>query len=200
VNPETTRGARQVGSDAVATVRSMVVAHESADEREAGSRERMLEEFDRLERPFDEDADPVHVTGSAVIVGPRGTILHLHKRLGRWMQTGGHLEPGEMPHDAALRESEEETGLRLTHPGDGPRLLHLDVHLAANGHTHLDLRYMLLGPDVEPSPPPGESPHVKWFSWADAFDLSDTALVGALRSAQREPEVRSWNTAHSKEN
>jgi 8-oxo-dGTP pyrophosphatase MutT (NUDIX family) len=115
------------------------------------------------------------------------------------MQTGGHLEPGEMPHDAALRESEEETGLTLTHPSGGPRLLHVDVHLAANGHTHLDMRYMLLGPDKEPSPPPDESPHVRWFSWADAFGMSDDALAGALRSAQREPEVRSWTTALTKE-
>lgn len=150
-----------------------------------------MKELDRLDKPFDESADPVHVTGSAVVVGSRGTILHLHKRLKRWMQTGGHLEPGEMPYDAALRESEEETGLSLGHPAAGPRLLHVDVHPAADGHTHLDLRYLLLGPDAEPSPPPGESPHARWFSWPQALERSDVALAGALRAAQRQPEVAS---------
>jgi 8-oxo-dGTP pyrophosphatase MutT (NUDIX family) len=175
----------------VATVRSTVIAHEPADDREARSRVRILAELEILAEPFDEHAGPVHVTGSAVVVGSRGTILHLHKRLRHWMQTGGHLEPGELPHDAALRESEEETGLELSHPKGGPRLLHVDVHDAARGHTHLDLRYLLVGPDREPSPPAGESPHARWFSWSKALELSDEALAGALRAALRQPEAAS---------
>jgi len=174
----------------VELVKTVVRAHEPGDEREAESRERILIELDRLEDPLDEEADPVHVTGSAVVVGPRGTVLHLHKRLGRWMQTGGHLEAEELPHEAALRESEEETGLELSHPQGGPRLLHVDVHNAADGHTHLDLRYMLIGPDTDPSPPPGESPHARWFSWEEAHQRSDNALAGALRAAQGQPEAR----------
>jgi 8-oxo-dGTP pyrophosphatase MutT (NUDIX family) len=195
VSHHVTRGPGHLVSDPVETVRSVVASHEPADDREVESRDRILEELDRLADPFDEDADPVHVTGSAVVVGTSGTILHLHKRLGRWMQTGGHLEPGELPHDAALRESEEETGLDLSHPRSGPRLLHVDVHLAANGHTHLDLRYLLLGPDEEPSPPAGESPLAKWFSWDEALERSDDALKGALLTALRQPETASLSAA-----
>jgi len=171
-------------------VRSLVAEHLPSDEREAAARERILEFLDVLERPFDEDADPVHVTGSAVVVGPRGTILHVHKRLGRWMQPGGHLDTGESPADAAVRESEEETGLALSHPAGGPRLIHVDVHTAARGHTHLDLRYLLLAQDADPSPPPGESPEVRWFTWDEAEELSDDALAGALGAAKCQPEVR----------
>jgi 8-oxo-dGTP pyrophosphatase MutT (NUDIX family) len=191
VSPEAVIGPSGPGSDPVGAVRSAINAHCPGDPRETEARQMILKELYRLDRPFDEDADPVHVTGSAVVVGSRGTILHLHKRLSRWMQTGGHLEQGEMPYDAALRESEEETGLRLAHPMGGPRLLHLDVHPAADGHTHLDLRYLLLGPSLEPSPPPGESPHARWFTWPEALARSDVALVGALRAAQRQPEVAS---------
>lgn len=191
MSPHVTRGSGHLVSDPVATVRSAVASHEAGDDREAGSRERILAELKRLADPFDEDADPVHVTGSGVVAGPRGTILHLHKRLGRWMQTGGHLEPGELPHDAALRESEEETGLSLAHPRTGPRLLHVDVHQAARGHTHLDLRYLLIGSDVEPSPPAGESPLARWFTWSEALERADEALVGALRAALHQPEVSS---------
>ena len=46
----------------------------------------------------------------------------------------------------------------MEHPAAGPRLIHLDVHEAALGHTHLDLRYLLLGADDDPQPPAGESP------------------------------------------
>ena len=160
-----------------------------ADPREAASKQQVLDALARLHRPFDEDAGPVHVTGSAVVVGPRGTVLHLHKRLHRWLQPGGHVDPGERPEDAALREAQEETGLPLAHPVDGPRLIHVDVHPAAKGHTHLDLRYLLLAPDRDPTPPPGESPVARWFSWDEACAIADEALSGALRVAMREPEV-----------
>jgi 8-oxo-dGTP pyrophosphatase MutT (NUDIX family) len=169
-------------------VRDAVSAHQPRGERERASKEVILAELERLEDPFDKVSDPVHLTGSAVVVGRKGTILHLHKRLGIWIQTGGHLDPGEMPEDAALRESEEETGLALSHPRSGPRLLHVDVHVGAHGHTHLDLRYLLLGPDDDPAPPAGESPEARWFSWEEALETADTALLGALEAAMGQPE------------
>jgi 8-oxo-dGTP pyrophosphatase MutT (NUDIX family) len=173
----------------VGAVRATVDAHVAADEREKEARARILVYLDTLPRPFDEEADLVHLTGSAVVVGRRGTVLHLHKRLHRWMQPGGHIDPREGPWDAALRESEEETGLALRHPPDGPRLIHVDVHDAAKGHTHLDLRYLLLAPDEDPSPPPGESPDARWYAWDDALAVADVALVGALEVARQQPEV-----------
>lgn len=157
--------------------------------REREARVRILEGLVGLPRPFDEEADPVHVTGSAVVVGRRGTVLHLHKRLHRWMQPGGHIDPEEGPWDAARRESEEETGLAVRHPGEGPRLIHVDVHEAAGGHIHLDLRYLLLGPDEDPAPPPGESPEARWYTWDEALAMADEALVGALEVARRQPEA-----------
>ena len=180
--------------DAAATqlrdqVRAAVEAHVPVGEREGESRRRLLEVLDALPRPFDEEADRRHVTGSAVVVGARGTVLHLHKRLNVWMQPGGHLDPGEGPWDAALRESEEETGLDLVHPAEGPRLLHVDVHEAAKGHEHYDLRYLLLAEDADPSPRPGESPHARWFSWDEAVELADESLRGALAVARRQPET-----------
>ncbi|HTT87545.1 MAG TPA: NUDIX domain-containing protein [Acidimicrobiales bacterium] len=170
-------------------VRSALRGHAPADARERAAVTRTLDELDRLPRPFHEEAGPVHVTGSAVIVGRRGTILHLHKRLHRWMQPGGHLDPDEAPWEAALRESQEETGLALRHPRGGPRLIHVDVHPAATGHTHLDLRYLLLAPDRDPAPPPGESPEARWYGWEEALALADPALVGALEVARRQPEA-----------
>lgn len=164
-------------------LRALVEEHFARDERERASRIRFLEELERLEEPCSESAGPVHVTASAVIVGERGTVLHLHRRLHRWMQPGGHIDRGEEPAEAALRESSEETGLALAHPPDGPRLIHLDVHRAAHGHTHLDLRFLLLGSSADPAPPPHESQEVRWFSWTEAEAMSDESLIGALRVA-----------------
>ena len=174
----------------VERVRRTVAARRPADDREAASQRRILVELDRLARPFDRAAGLVHVTGSAVVAGARGTVLHRHKRLGRWMQPGGHLDPGETPDVAACREAAEETGIEVSHVPGGPMLVHVDVHDAADDHVHLDLRYLLLGGDADPSPPPGESPEAAWFSWDAALERADPSLGGALRSAMASHVVR----------
>jgi len=165
-------------------LRRALAGHRAADAREAESMRRVAAELERLPRPCDEEADAVHVTASAVVVGARGTLLLFHRRLHRWLQPGGHIEPGESPPAAALREAQEETGLAFAHPGDGPLLLQVDVHQAALGHTHLDLRYLLVGPDADPAPPPGESPDVRWYDWADAEAIADSSLAEGLRAAR----------------
>ncbi len=163
-----------------AQLREAVTAFDAVTPREIESRARFLAELDRLADPCSRDADPVHVTGSALVDGPRGTVLHWHKRIGGWMQPGGHVDAGETPSDAALRETLEETGLPVRHPHGGPLLLHLDAH-PAGPHFHLDMRYLLCSPDDEPAPPPGESQQVQWFSLAEAMDIADDALIDGLR-------------------
>ena len=168
----------------MARLRQVVTTHQPADRVEAAAADTIASALDRLDHPLDEHADPTHVTASGIVVGERGVVLHKHRRLGRWLQPGGHLDPGESPATAVLRECAEETGLAVRHPAGGPLLVHVDVH-PAGGHVHLDLRYLVLGPDADPAPPPGESQEVAWFTWEEADRLADGALSGALRSARR---------------
>jgi 8-oxo-dGTP pyrophosphatase MutT (NUDIX family) len=162
-----------------------IAAHAPGDEREDRSRALILEKLTTLEHPFDRYAAPTHVTASAVVVGARGVLLHRHRRLHRWLQPGGHLDPDERPEDGARRECEEETGLAVEHPPEGPVLIHVDVHGSADDHVHLDVRYLVVGPDADPSPPPAESQDVAWFSWDQATAVADEALIGALHAAHR---------------
>jgi 8-oxo-dGTP pyrophosphatase MutT (NUDIX family)/GNAT superfamily N-acetyltransferase len=143
----------------------------------------------RLAHPFDEHADPAHVTASALVTGDRGVVLHRHKRLGLWLQPGGHIDPGEDPPDAALREAREETGLPVELAGRD--IVHVDVHPGPRGHVHLDVRYLVHAAPVEPSPPQGESQDVAWFTWRDAIGIAEPGLEGALRALQPgEPVLR----------
>jgi 8-oxo-dGTP pyrophosphatase MutT (NUDIX family) len=153
---------------------------EPVDDREARSIERLLAEVQRLERPFDEEADLVHLTASGFVVGTRGTVLHRHRRLGIWVQPGGHVDGNEDPEHAALRETTEETGLTVVHPPSGPLLLHVDCHVGPRGHTHLDLRYVVLGPALEPAPASDESQEVRWCSFREAPALAEAPLAPAL--------------------
>lgn len=167
---------------AVASVRREVEAFNPVSAREVESHRRILLELEALADPFDRRAGPVHVTGSGLVAGPRGTVLLVHRRLGIWLQPGGHLDGGEAPADAALRETVEETGLPVHHPGDGAYLVHLDVHRAAEDHLHLDLRYLLrCDTGADPAPPEGESQQVRWFSLDEALEVADEGLVDGLR-------------------
>lgn len=165
-------------------LRAAVAARRPVDARERSSIARFLVELDALEEPFDEQASPVHVTASAIITGQPGVVLHLHKRLSMWLQPGGHIDPGELPWQAAMRESREETGLAVQPIGSPPVLLHVDVHPGPRGHTHLDVRYGATAPPEPPEPPPGESPDVRWFSWSQAIAMAEAGLEGVLRATQ----------------
>lgn len=123
--------------------------HRAADALEEQHRRAFLE---LLALPGDTSARshfaPGHVTASVYVVDPATAtlLLHHHRRLDRWLQMGGHLEPGETPQEAALREGREESGLsdlRLVTDA----IVDLDVHFipAAKGepgHHHYDVRYI----------------------------------------------------------
>jgi 8-oxo-dGTP pyrophosphatase MutT (NUDIX family) len=173
--------------DRVESVRAEVLAFRPAGPDEERWRTEFLEALAAQPRPLDRDADPVHVTASGIVVGPRGVLLHRHRRLGLWLQPGGHLDPGETPATAARREVAEETGILADHAGPGgqPQLVHLYVGPGGRGHTHLDLRYLLVARADDPRPPEGESQDVAWFGWAEAMAIADPGLLGALQLVAR---------------
>jgi 8-oxo-dGTP pyrophosphatase MutT (NUDIX family) len=111
-------------------------------------------------------AAPAHVTASAVVLSPdaRQTCLVLHAKLGRWVQPGGHLEPGDLSlMGAARREVREETGLDAV---DAGRPVILSRHRApcAPGVVdwHLDVQHVLVS-DVVPPRVSAESHEVAWW-------------------------------------
>lgn len=156
-----------------------IVDFEPITNQEKNAQHIILEEAEKRRNIFDRYADPRHCTASAIIIGPRGIILHRHKKLQKWIQPGGHIDNGESPWDCVIREAKEETGLTVIHPSNGPLLFNLSCHDAFD-HYHLDIRYLLLGQDTEPTPPPGESQEVEWFQFEDALKIADDVIPDVI--------------------
>lgn len=89
-----------------------------------------------------------HFTGSAWVVSADGarTLLTHHRKLGLWLQPGGHAD-GEMDlANVALREAEEETGLIGVRVE--PAIFDIDRHLipargSESAHWHYDVRFVV---------------------------------------------------------
>ena len=169
-------------------LREQLVHLAPINERESTSREQTLDRLTWPGDPFNEQANEQHLTASAFIVSSRGIILHRHRLLNIWVQPGGHVDAGERPEQAAVRETLEETGIRAHHL-DPVRLFHVDVHPGPRGHTHFDLRYVLLAPPVEPTPSEGESPDVFWFEFSAAQQRCEPALSPVIAKLAEATEL-----------
>jgi 8-oxo-dGTP pyrophosphatase MutT (NUDIX family) len=177
------------------TLVQSLARHVPADPEEAADLRQILDFVARHPRPFDRAILEGHLTGSALTVsasGARVLLLH-HRKLQRWLQPGGHADPGETQgEDVALREAHEETGIAgLTLHPQAPRPLDVDVHdIPARpgepAHQHLDLRYLVLAPDAAAlTRAEEEASALRWFGWdlLDALDL-DHGLRRALAKAR----------------
>lgn len=122
--------------------------------------------------------------------GARSVLLHRHAKLERWLPPGGHVEPNELPDDAAVRETLEESGVRVRleggtvfgfepRPGATRMLVRprgVQLETIGPDHEHIDLVYLArpeAGYDGGPA---------KDFRWVDrdaldALELTDE--VGA---------------------
>jgi 8-oxo-dGTP pyrophosphatase MutT (NUDIX family) len=165
-------------------LRAQIGRIDPVNERESLSIEATLDRLSWPGDPFSETENERHVTASAFVISSRGVLLHRHRLLKIWIQLGGHVDSGESPEDAALRETLEETGL-VAHHLAPTTLFHVDVHPGARGHTHYDLRYVLLAPPLDPTPPADESPDVFWFDFAGAQARCEPDLAPALAKLGR---------------
>lgn len=130
-----------------------------------------------------------HLTASALVSSPAAdqVLLVHHRKLRRWLQTGGHLEPTDStPAAAAFREAREESGLNDLR--QLPGIIHLDRHEVPCGPVrpcfHLDIRYLILADPAGPVPGNAESVAARWFDTAalPTTEPSVTALVDLARA------------------
>lgn len=135
---------------------------------------------------------PGHLTASGFVVSPErdAVLLIFHKKLGIWVQPGGHIEASDTSLEAAARrEVAEEVGLTL--PADSSAaIFDLDIHTIPArkdepAHEHFDVRYCFHAPtrDFVPS---DEVAGARWAELAKIDQLTtDESVLRAVRKLAR---------------
>ena len=135
-----------------------------------------------------------HVTGSAWIVDPaRGRhragqlvqdafLLTHHRKLGKWLQCGGHADGHPDVLAVALREAREESGIPDLTP-ISPLIFDVDVHSIPenpreSAHLHYDVRFALVAPAEAALVVSEESHALAWVqaSQLGGYDTDDSVI------------------------
>ena len=135
---------------------------------------------------------PGHLTGSAWILSPdrRLTLLTLHRKLGKWLQLGGHADGESDLLCVAMREAREESGLRCIR-AVSPEVFDVDRHWipphgGEPGHWHHDLRFMLEADPAEPLSVSDESRALAWVEVAAVPSLNpEESMARMVRKTLR---------------
>jgi 8-oxo-dGTP pyrophosphatase MutT (NUDIX family) len=117
---------------------------------------------------------PGHITGSAWIVDASRThvLLVHHAKLNKWVQPGGHADGDENILRVALKEAEEETGLKEFNIINPTKPFDVDIHLIPKRtdfpeHFHYDVRFLLEADPKAMIHVSEESHDVKWIKLDD---------------------------------
>jgi 8-oxo-dGTP pyrophosphatase MutT (NUDIX family) len=180
------------------SVREQLKGYGPANSTEAAFVDRMLE-LCRAEQACERsNFVPGHFTASAFVLSPdrRDLVLIYHKKLGIWVQPGGHVEPSdEELIGAARREVLEEVGLGELEPiANGASVLFdVDIHAiparkADPAHEHFDVRFAFVA-KTRTLVHSDEVADLRWVPLADVAsmgtDESVLRAVGKLRALGR---------------
>lgn len=132
---------------------------------------------------------PQHLTVGCLVISPDGghVLLTHHRRAREWFQFGGHLEVADRSlHDAAMRESREESGIASVNP---ERVIaQLDQHPLSGDfgrcRAHLDVRFAAVVERCVTPVASEESLDVAWWP-TDGLPLGTRAELTELVSAAR---------------
>jgi 8-oxo-dGTP pyrophosphatase MutT (NUDIX family) len=137
--------------------------------------------------PFARARSEGHFTGGVWLVSADGQRLLMthHRKLGRWLQLGGHADGDRDMAQVALKEAEEESGL----PGlsvDADAIFDLDRHWIPErkdvpGHWHYDVRYVVRAGSDENYSVSDESHDLAWRPIAELAEDPDESLSRMAR-------------------
>ena len=128
---------------------ALIAEYADRHPEEAAIVARFQEFIDSHERCFARDCWAGHITGSAWLVDPsqNSILLTHHKKLGIWVQLGGHSDGDPDTASVAYKEATEESGLSVDFLDQA--IFDLDIHeIPARkndpAHYHFDVRFQFI--------------------------------------------------------
>jgi len=171
-----------------------LAAHTPADAREAESLSWLQRFVAAPEDPLARDNPVGHVTASAVVARPGGDsfLLVFHRKLGRWLQPGGHVEYDDASaFGAALREAREETGIVDFQSPLMEAIFDVDVHRIPErknepAHHHFDVRFLLTTESpIDRAASDDPTRPIEWRSYEETMASGvDASLARAIEKAR----------------
>ena len=130
-----------------------------------------------------------HVTASAWIVDIhlRTALLIHHKKLGLWLQPGGHCDGDSDVARVAAKEVKEETGLE-DYEFFAETIFDLDIHEIpawedTPAHDHYDVRFLIYADSRQTITVSHESHDARWFLLSEIAAISSD--ISVLRLAEK---------------
>ncbi|WP_415836273.1 NUDIX hydrolase [Polynucleobacter brandtiae] len=128
--------------------------------------------------PFARNNTHGHITASGLVIHEEKVLLIFHPYIKEWFQPGGHIDVGETPIDAAIREVYEETGVVcVADAPDSNTPLDIDLHMipanpqkGEGEHLDIDLLFSLRVLEIKTST---EKMEQAWI----AFDAVENSRV-----------------------
>ena len=143
--------------------------------------------------PFLRERLAGHFTGGAWLVSADGCriLMTHHRKLGRWLQLGGHADGDCDMAGVALKEAQEESGLPYLSV-DGDAIFDLDRHWIPErkevpGHWHYDVRYVVRAGTDERYVVSEESHDLAWRLISDVAQDADESMSRMARKWMRFP-------------
>lgn len=138
--------------------------------------------------PYSRSIKRGHITASGLVIKDGGVLLIFHPYIKEWFQPGGHIDEGEEPIQAAIREVFEETGVVCESLDAFLDPVDIDLHEIPENlkkgegvHLHIDLLFALQVIGEQESPEEIEK------AWVPFDRITSPRIKRALQKLQVQP-------------
>ena len=120
-------------------------------------------------------------------------LLTWNKNLQTWIPVGGHIDPGETPEEAIIREVAEETGFEFEFLNESQMLAegklriikpsHIQIENVPHHNKHINITFVGKCTKLTDKQETDENEKLKWFSKSELLEMKGKMLENVRNNA-----------------